>query len=81
MNPKNRAEALMEQLQQANFGMVEMGLYLDTHSCDTAALAAFEQYRDAYLQAVRACGSMVSYLDVHGKWDWALCAWPWEMGG
>ena len=45
MNPgfNPSREAMLQQVNQASFAAVEANLYLDTHPCDTQAMAYFNQ--------------------------------------
>ena len=67
-----------------DFAILEMGLYLDTHPCDTAALTKRQE-----LQAKRAAlvaeyeskygPYIVTDADVCGdEWKWICGPWPWE---
>lgn len=67
-----------------DFALLEIGLYLDTHPCDTNALnkrqelqkqrkALVAEYEEKYGPYV------VSYKDVGpDEWTWICGPWPWE---
>ena len=56
MNPDLNAsrEAMLREVDQAGFAVVDANLYLDTHPCDAAAIDYYNQMADAYRNAAAA---------------------------
>ena len=71
------------ELAQLSFAMDDLRLFLDTHPCDKAALAAHEEVRArrglAVKQYERLIGP-VNFYDAGGTctWNWTCAPWPWE---
>lgn len=77
--------ALMNQVYQTGFAVDDILLYLDTHPCDSAALAYYQHVRSLYQNAVRAYESQYGPLfmtdvDDQNYWTWINEPWPWEGG-
>ena len=56
MNPDFNAsrEAMLLEVDQAGFAVVDANLYLDTHPCDAAAIDYYNQMANAYRNAAAA---------------------------
>ena len=87
MNPgfNPSREAMLQQVNQANFAAVEANLYLDTHPCDTQAMAYFNQMTEAYENARKAYEAQFGPLTASASresayWSWVEDPWPWEGG-
>ena len=71
------------ELAQLSFAMDDLRLFLDTHPCDKAALAAHEEVRarrgSAVKQYERLIGP-VNFYDAGGTctWNWTCAPWPGE---
>ncbi len=84
---QNTAECnrLLDQVYETGFAVDDVLLYLDTHPCDSAALAYYQQAMARYSDAVQAyetqCGPlfMTSVMN-SGYWTWINDPWPWEGG-
>lgn len=81
MDP-NREEMLKE-VMAADFYLVELNLYLDTHPCDGRALQLFNHsvqrakiVRDNYERKYGPLTAMNSYSGF--PWQWIDDPWPWE---
>lgn len=77
--------ALMKQVYQTGFAVDDILLYLDTHPCDSAALAYYQQVQALYQNAVQAYESQYGPLfmtdvDDRNYWTWINEPWPWEGG-
>lgn len=77
--------ALMNQVYQTGFAVDDILLYLDTHPCDPAALAYYQQVRALYQNAVQAYESQygplfMTNVDDRNYWTWINEPWPWEGG-
>ncbi|MCP3025828.1 spore coat protein CotJB [Halobacillus sp. A5] len=75
----------MEQIQQVDFALVELTLYLDTHPQDYNAIQQFNQlavqskqlkgqYEQQFGPLKQFGGSFSSY-----PWNWIDSPWPWQM--
>jgi len=71
-------------LMAADFAAHEARLYLDTHPCDEAALAAVKEYNE---QAARLrleyerCWGPLTAMSCDGEKDgWTCDPWPWNYG-
>ncbi|WP_026695577.1 spore coat protein CotJB [Peribacillus kribbensis] len=77
---------LLEQIQAADFVLVELTLYLDTHPADTQALAQFQQYSD-YSQSLKRnfeqkFGPLLQFgvsNNPGSSWNWGKGPWPWQV--
>lgn len=76
---------LLEQIQAADFVLVELTLYLDTHPGDENALQQFNQYSE-YCKQLRAIfepryGPLMQYghSPAGSTWDWGCGLWPWQV--
>ena len=81
----DRCSALKNHLYQTGFALDDAQLYLDTHPCDTAALAYYQQVRALYQSAVQSyeaqCGPLfASNSSSTNYWNWLQDTWPWEGG-
>lgn len=77
---------LMRQIQTADFVLVELTLYLDTHPDDEAALQQFRQYSDYSRQVKQVFEQKYGPLLQFGvsnnpgpSWDWGTGPWPWQV--
>ena len=80
--------ASMEHINQVSFAVDEVKLYLDTHPCDSEALAYFHEMsahrNDALKQYASAYGPLtVDTADYScaERWNWINEPWPWQEGG
>jgi spore coat protein JB len=75
----------LEELQQLDFGLVELTLYLDTHPEDIQALGQFNQlaqqrqlsageFEIRYGPLLQFGHSLSRY-----PWQWAETPWPWQV--
>ena len=77
--------ALLNQVYQTGFAVDEAQLFLDTHPCDTTALAYYQQAKALYQNATQAyvaqCGPLFM-TDVNDTnfWSWSNDRWPWDGG-
>jgi spore coat protein JB len=76
---------LLEQIQAADFVLVELSLYLDTHPKDQQALQQFNQYSQYSMQLKAAFEAKYGPLLQFGNssagpdWDWGKGPWPWQV--
>ena len=84
INPSNEREALLEQWQQYNFALIDLGLYLDVYPNDTNALNLYKKYLDISNKTLKKYESMYGPLctdseyAASNKWNWDNSPWPWE---
>lgn len=77
-------EAAMRRLQQADFALIDVNLYLDTHPCCPNGLEYFRCMRierDAALEEYEENYGPITMDDAEAncRWDWIDRPWPWEM--
>lgn len=79
---------LMERINLASFAVDDAKLFLDTHPCDTEALAFFNKYRKmrqcALEEYARYYGPLTidtADMDECDRWNWVNEPWPWQEGG
>lgn len=79
----NEKDMLMRQLSSAQFALVELNLFLDTHPDSAEALKMFKAYKEKFSALLKeyekrfgpitAAAAMDSSM-----WDWINGPWPWE---
>ena len=79
------AKQLMDVIDQASFALDDVLLFLDTHPCDTQAMAYFNQMTEAYENARKAYEAQFGPLTASASrgsayWSWVEDPWPWEGG-
>jgi spore coat protein JB len=75
---------LLKKLQASDFALVELGLYLDTHPDDKAALAYFAKFlavkKQLHEEFTKKYGPIrIEDYDGSPYWKWIDNPWPWEM--
>lgn len=76
---------LLEEIQAADFVLVELTLYLDTHPEDTYALQQFNQFATYSQQLKQVFESKFGALQQYGNsftdanWSWGKGPWPWQV--
>lgn len=78
-------ENLLMEVTKAGFALDDAQLFLDTHPCDSGALAYFKQMSEAYKEAVKnysaQYGPLTAALNSDTSyWSWISDPWPWEGG-
>lgn len=76
---------LLLRLQEVDFVLVELTLYLDTHPFDMQAIQQFNQL--AQQRQTIACeyesayGPLLQYGHSYSRypWDWKDSPWPWQV--
>jgi len=76
-------EELLKEVMEADFTVVDLNLYLDTHPNDFRAVAMFNNavqtamvVRNTY---ERKYGPLTVYNSFSGyPWKWIESPWPWE---
>lgn len=76
---------ILEDLQAADFVLVELTLYLDTHPDDQNAIAQFNSYVKQRNEIKYEFESRFGPLQQFGgsfsdaKWSWHSSPWPWQV--
>ncbi|MFQ3542948.1 spore coat protein CotJB [Halobacillus rhizosphaerae] len=76
---------MMESIQQVDFALVELTLYLDTHPQDTQAIQQFNllaaQSHELKNQYEQCFGPLRQYgASFSGTpWNWKDAPWPWQL--
>ena len=75
----------MLELQQLDFVLVELTLYLDIHRSDKQAIEQFNRVAQQRARVAAAYEAEYGPLLQFGlsysryPWDWAQCPWPWQL--
>jgi len=85
LDPKNEREALLFQVMQYKFALIELNLYLDTHPNDTEMIRLYNKYQQQANEMIRAYEQkygpiMQNSLSEDNNFSWETYSWPWEMG-
>lgn len=84
MKCKNDRERMLCDISMVSFAVVDLTLYLDTHSCDSQAQDYFNHYVRLLNQMEREYAMKygplnLSTADSYSKeWKWAAMPMPWE---
>ncbi|MEI5907157.1 spore coat protein CotJB [Bacillus spongiae] len=77
---------LLQDLQEIDFVILELTLYLDTHPSDEYALTQYNQFVQQRKQAKKRFESQFGSLTSFGysytqpkKWNWQEAPWPWQV--
>ncbi|MDP5275074.1 spore coat protein CotJB [Chengkuizengella sp. 2205SS18-9] len=75
----------LRHLQEIDFVLLELSLYLDTHPNDQNALAQLNQYHQIRQRVYREYESCYGPLYQFGRssskypWEWIETPWPWQV--
>jgi spore coat protein JB len=75
----------LEELQQVDFALVELNLYLDTHPNDVQALQQFnqlvQQRQQLAYQFETQFGPLLGFGHSFSRfpWQWKETPWPWQV--
>lgn len=76
---------LLQHINEVSFAVDDILLYLDTHSCDTDALAYAKQMTAKRKKAMSVYAGKFGPLTVDctnerecSNWEWVMQPWPWE---
>jgi spore coat protein JB len=83
MEKKLSRSELLKKIAAANFMVVELNLYLNTHPKDCEAVDKFNHFaKEAreYKKLYEKYYGMITVPDSHSKcpWNWINEPWPWE---
>lgn len=77
--------AKLLELQQLDFALVELNLYLDTHPNDMQAVTQYNQLAQKRQQCAyhfeHQYGPLMNFGHSYSKfpWQWAESPWPWQV--
>ncbi len=76
-------EEMLRKVQEADFILYDVSLFLDTHPDNQTALEFFQKYQRIYTEAVAEYESIYGPLvafdaDTQQGWSWTQSPWPWE---
>lgn len=75
---------LLREIQQLDFAMIELGLYLNNQPQCEEALVRFDEVQRMYVGAKEEFENRFGPLTFHGVntrkdgWSWIHDPWPWE---
>ena len=81
----NTRHEMMMKVQQLNFVLIDIGLYLNNQPDCQAAMALFAKYQQLYAQALseyEECYGPLTYQGINVErdgWSWIEKPWPWEV--
>lgn len=83
VNDSELSDRPLHELQALSFSIVELGMYLDTHREDEAAVQLFREYVKLYNDGMQryeaAYGPLVQRgAGTQGAYNWLEGPWPWE---
>lgn len=85
LDATNEREALLYQVMQYKFALIELNLYLDTNPNDKEIIELFNKYQQMEKQMCKQYESMYGPLTIDSKylnndnWLWNKSPWPWEV--
>lgn len=80
-----KRKEMLEKVQQLNFVMIDVGLYLNNQPDCPAALALYDKYQALHEQAKKEYEDAFGPLTCSGVnverdgWSWIKKPWPWEV--
>ncbi len=79
----NEQESLQRKISAAQFSMLDLHLYLDSHPGDCNAAAKLEEARKNMQELVKqyeaSYGPMNSTQRDSSRWAWISDPWPWDI--
>ena len=82
---KSEKEALLYQVMQYKFALIELNLYLDTHPNDNEMIRLYNEYLNIEKKMCDKYESMYGPLTLgsdnlnKNNWTWINSPWPWEV--
>ncbi|SFM20029.1 spore coat protein JB [Paenibacillus sp. 1_12] len=76
---------MLLELQEVDFVLVELTLYLDTHPRDTHAIQQYNQYAQKRMHLAARFEQEFGPLKSFGQsftrhpWQWIDTPWPWQV--
>lgn len=76
-------EDLKKLIRSANFAVIDLSLYLDTHPDCPCALATYHDYHKTLMKALKVYEKRFGPLTIYGehdmeRWTWKDEPWPWQ---
>jgi len=77
---------LLRKIQELEFALVELNLFLDTHPTEEKALMHYNMYTEKLMDLKNRYemkhGPLTNfgYAPSQYPWQWVCEPWPWEMG-
>ena len=84
INPDNEKEQYLLDLNQVQFAMHDINLYLDNYPNDSMMLKEFNKNRELYLQLLEEYENRYGPINIssntlnNSPWTWNNEPWPWE---
>lgn len=85
LEPNNEREALLYQIMQYKFALIELNLYLDTNPSDRNAIELYNKYLKIEKEMCKKYENMYGPLTLdsddlnENRWEWINSPWPWEV--
>ena len=85
VDAKNEREALLYQIMQYKFALIELNLYLDTQPNDNEMIRLYNEYLNFEKMMCDKYESMYGPLTLGSEylnknsWVWKNSPWPWEV--
>ncbi|MDD2469617.1 MAG: spore coat protein CotJB [Bacilli bacterium] len=85
LNPQTENEALLNQVREYTFSLIDLNLYLDTHPNDSEVINLYNQFVNQLKQAKMAYENKFGPLTLGSEtlnsqpWAWLVSPWPWEV--
>lgn len=76
---------MLKDLQAADFVLIELTLYLDTHPTDMQVIQQYNQFANKRIELVRQFEQQFGPLYAFGQsftkfpWQWIESPWPWQV--
>lgn len=73
---------MLEQIMAFDFSLIDLGLYLDTHSNDAEAIRMHKEYKEESDKLRKEYemqhGPLTPGTTSETTWNWIDDPWPWE---
>ena len=84
LKAQSEREDILMQLQELNFAMIDLGLYLDLNGNDRNAINKFNEYRRQEKELCKMFEKKYGPLtfdsmEYKNNWTWDNGPWPWEV--
>ncbi len=84
LKANSEREDMLMQLQELNFAMIDLGLYLDLHDNDRNIINLFNEYQKKEKELCKIYENKYGPLTFNSKevgntWTWDNGPWPWEV--
>ena len=76
-------ETMLNKIQELEFALVELNLFLDSHPDCENALRYYSELLAKHVQQVEAYqekyGPLTAAGNTGSRWEWVVTPWPWEL--